>query len=111
MLVVLGQEVLQHKTKELKGSPTQPLTTCLDNSPFLKRRGVPSMISLPNCFPGKEFCHLRLNIQVAEVSGPLRNRSRPPKDKVQKQLKEVPLGVSGDTERKANEMPCKLAAI
>ncbi len=59
MSAVVGQEVLKHKTKGLKGSPIQSLTIGLDNSPFLKRRGAPSMISFPNCFLGKEFCHFK----------------------------------------------------
>ncbi len=58
-MVLVGQEVLKHKTKELKGSSTQPLTTGLGNSPFLKRRGALSMISFLNCFPGKEFRHFK----------------------------------------------------
>jgi hypothetical protein len=63
MLVVMGQEVLKHKTKELKSSPTQPLTTGLDIFLFLKRRGTPTMISFPNCFPGKEFRHFKTQRQ------------------------------------------------
>ncbi len=63
MLVVVGQGVLKHKTKELKGSPTQPLTTGLNNSPFLKR-GSPSMISFLNCFTRKEFRHFKTQHQT-----------------------------------------------